>query len=275
MLSTVSKSLRPFLLLFEFLGMLPSPHRKWYLYGLASNTIGIYLIYTRFRNRNQIKFSNYDTVEAFNDGFQMTITFVSVLSLFIETVQKRRVFALFFEFVGQVDRLLRSVDVAVEKCYTRTMRLFSVHFLVLLFGTICVETFIILSITEDVESRAYWFVNILPLMLNRVRHLQYAFHLKIVTAQLEMIVDQLKLGDSTQSVCQDRVSILRATHRYIIQEMVAFNCMFSYSLAVNLVQNFIELLSGSYWLYLEFKTPVLISSTFENWLSSQQLLSWL
>lgn len=265
--------LRRFVNFFEVLGISPTNNR--FLFGFTINLIAITILLF-FIQRDSLLYSPNDFafVDEFNDAFQLIITFSTVLSLLFETIHRKSTFKEFFAVVSKLDLTFRDLRIDPQRFYSRMAVKYGREFLLLLCGTIGLEAFIILNIVKsDHDWSLYWMVNILPLMLNRFRHLQYSFMLRILVLQLEMIEMTLRKlvevsrnpvlfpqNEKLRCGVQRRLGALRRAFNLILEEFKAFNRMFSYSLVINLFQNFIELLSGSYWLYFyAFKNEWVVS----------------
>lgn len=270
----VPRKLRFFVRFFEVLGI-SSTAKYRYLFGLVFNLIVI-VVLLFFIHRDSLLYSPNDFafVDEFNDAFQLIITFATVLSLFLETIHRKSTFKKFFELVTELDLTFRDLHVDPEIFYSRLNQVYGRQFLVLLCGTIGLEIFIIISIDSDHDWSLYWLVNIMPLMINRFRHLQYSFMLRIIVVQLEMMesilekivqISDKKFPKNETLNCgiQRRLRRLSAAYNFILEEVKAFNKMFSYSLVINLFQNLIELLSGSYWLYFyALKNELVVSGQY-------------
>lgn len=277
----IPKKLRLFVKIFEVLGISPSENKR-YLIGFTINLVVIVtLLY--FINRDSLLYSQNDFgfVDEFNDAFQLIVTYATVLSLLLETIHRRSAFKEFFEIATRLDLTFRDLRLEPEVYYNRLFVRYGRESLVLLLGTIALEIFIIINIDSDHDWRLYWIVNILPLMLNRFRHLQYSFHLRIIAVQMEMIAIVLeklecihekppKLVTNNKRIIYGihrRLKLLRTAYNLIQEGIKTFNNMFSYSLVINLFQNFIELLSGSYWLYFyALKNELVISGKFISYM---------
>lgn len=265
---SVPYSFRPIIIFFVAFGVFP--YGKRHLFGLSATLIAIVLIFFFSGYRDHIDFSEYETVENFNDGVQFIVTFTSVLTIFLETNQRHKDFEKFFENLRSLTQIYHRMGIfQLNQYYNKAMWIYTRRFLFLLLVTIVLETLILFACSGDADLIDYWLVNILPLMLNRIRHLQYAFFLTIITVPMKISEDALSAIlnqvnvlptiDGFQEQLTERFRNLKKAHILLLTEIATFNHIFRYSLVVNLAQNFVELLSGTYWVYLQYENKVLMS----------------
>lgn len=201
-------------------------------------------------------------MEYFNDSVQIIATFASILTGFIETIHKRRRYHELCKVVNKLDSVFSSLNVNVERYYSKIIRNFSVDFVVLFSLTVGIELYVILNIQVDPQWVLYWYVNILPLLLSRLRLLQISYFLRIPSIHLRLLEDLIKPFVRVTNKYPRNVKDVKYTegsnqklmrfkesYLLILKEMECLNNIFHYSLGAHLLQNFIELLTSSYWLY--------------------------
>lgn len=252
--------IRPFLSLFEVLGInSPFPRRWRYFLGISANLFFLTLLLLYYQQYHAVD-KNHQFMEYFNDGIQLIVTEAAIMIVFLETIHKHRKYMRFFREVSQFNSSCRQMNVDVDTFYTGSIRAFARQFVVLVAGSTVVEALIILNIAIDQQWVVYWHVNILPLSLVRLRQLQLSYFLRFPSVHLKVLEDLLKrfvkVTNKRQAHKKEfveginrRLCELKRLHGIVLHEMRIFNEIFSYSLAFHLLQNFVELLSGSYWLY--------------------------
>lgn len=255
----ITVSLRPFVTLFEFLGICSLSRR--FLLGLVFN-VAVLCLLVVFYSRYQVQVQTHEFMEHFNDNVHLIATYLCILTVFIETVHKRGHYSEFFQLSVKLESIYKKLNVDVERYYSKSIREYTIHFFLLLMATLTMEVLIILNIGIDQQWVLYWSVDILPLLLNRFRLLQISFFLRIPSVHLVILEDLMQRFIRVTNHCpvslrndlfykgsNRRLKHLKEAHLLLIKEMDAFNRIFNYSLCGLLLQSFIELLSGSYWLY--------------------------
>lgn len=255
----IAVPLRSFVTFYEFLGHCSL--RSRFLLGLVINVIALCLLVV-FYSRYQVQVQKYEFMEHFNDNVHLIATYLCILTVLIETVHKRRHYSEFFQLSVKLESYYKELNVNVERYISKSAKEYTIHFFLLLVATITIEVLIILNIGIDQQWVLYWSVDILPLLLNRFRLLQISFFLRIPSVHLRILEDVLQRFLRVTKHCpvslrddlfykgsNRRLKYLKEAYLLVIKEMDTFNRIFNYSLCGLLLQNFIELLSGSYWLY--------------------------
>lgn len=254
------------------------PFHLSYRIGLPLNLLAICIILF-YINRDHLLYSTGAAfLDNFNDAIQLIVNFASILAIFLESLHRRRECFTFFELVVRTEESFRKVmKVDVQKFYSESILRFTRDFHVLLWSAVAMELINAVEFGVDGEMTLYWLVNVFPLMLNRCRHLQYSYFLRMIVIQLQMVDDVLLRmvqvtsdGQESHPMALNNGQFLKGTNRrlkefkdihlMVLLQVKSFNRLFSYSLVLHLFQNFIEILCGCYWLYHYLLTNITVIS---------------
>lgn len=247
-MNTNAYQLSYFLGFFEVLGLCSV--RLRFILGIIINLVVILILLLCY-HFNQSVVNKHTFMEYFNDGIHLFVCCANVLCIYIETIHKRSEFQRFFASVSAVDQKFRGLKLPTEQFNAQLCSFYLRCFTTVLSIVVTIEILIIFNIGIDQQWISYWFVTSWPMVINRCRLLQISLFVGIPALHLQLLERALnqmrKLGYRSRRTA--RIKYLKNMHLAIVEELNGFNKMFNYSLAFHMLQNFVELLSGFYWLY--------------------------
>lgn len=238
----------PYLKIFNFLGLFPLG--KKIQFKIQIYVVILLLILYYYYNHHVIA-SDHEFMENFNDAIQLFVAYLCIFVVYAETAFTRKRIIRFFKVFGDVNKSFTDLNVQTVKYYEQFINQYKFYFLFLILITLSMEIVIISTIQKDKQWVSFWWVSILPMLLNRMRQLQLSLFLGILVLHLGILSDLLKVNGSLKSCnkLKSRIRVLKFVYILIYREFESFHLVFQVSLAFEMFQHFVELLSGTYWLY--------------------------
>jgi hypothetical protein len=246
-----------FLIIFQTFGFYPNR-----IFKNSGISIGILLTVLNFCivigiivhvgwNQDTILYS-ITPIGKINDILVLFSLYFTHLAIIVESFLKRKYFSKFWNHQKHVEKFLK-----VEEPWQTELILKSIFLLVFTFS---VELSVILNISSDTQWTIFWFVEIFSLLCSRLRHFQEIFFVEIIFSHLRALNKNLfQLILWTKSLENEnlaskhftkKLKSLRNSYSHLMTMIIYVNKIFCWSQVLNFCQNFIEITSNLYWLYV-------------------------
>ena len=184
-----------------------------------------------------------------NDIIVFSLVALAHLSVIIESFYKRRYFSQFWDLHEKIKN--KTIDLKFINNYMMKLAIFVIF-------KFLVELSIIWSIYgEDVQWTYYWAANIFSLTTTRMKNVHHTFFIDLIYFYMEDLNLKMKNFKNSSISSQDfklKIVKLKNEFKILIKMLMIVNEIFAWSQAVNIGQQFIEIVSGFYWIYAYAKS---------------------
>lgn len=238
-----------FLIIFQVFGFYPVD-------GIIFNFINfcivsVLILYVGF-NQDTILYS-ITPIGKINDILVVFSLFFAHLAIIVESFIKRKYFSKFWVHHSRVEKLVKT-----DRRWKLELIWESIFLLIFTFS---VEICVILNISSDSQWTTFWFCEIFSLQMTRLRHFQEIFFVEIIFSHLRALNRNLSnLILWTKSLeCQEslaskhfnrKLNDLKDAARHLMTMIICVNRIFCWSQALNFGQQFIQITSDLYWVYV-------------------------
>lgn len=245
-----------FLIIFQAFGFYPN---RIYKNGIS---IGILLTFLNFcivigiivhvgLNQDTILYS-ITPIGKISDILTLITLYSALLACIFESFFKRKYFSKFWNHQKQVEKFLK-----VEERWQTEFVLKSIFLLIFTFS---VELSVILNISSDAQWTTFWFYEIFGLLCTRLRHFQEIFFVEITfvylrafnknLSQLILWTKGLKNENLASKHFIRKFKSLKCAYSHLMTMIIYINKIFCWSQVLNFGQQFIEIPTSLYWLYV-------------------------
>lgn len=208
--------------------------------------------------QNQEIIFNENSLDKANDILKFSCVTAAVVIFIVESLVNVREFKMIFKKFQKFENELKVYGVKFENYQTRMMKDYARKFILIVFTQTIFETYIISS---DFWTD-FWLVNSIPSCVCRLRHLQYIYFLHIIRYKVLMLQDELEKivqnsklrflshDENVYEKTLDRLQSIKNAYGILWDVTFDVNEVFTWSIAANLVHNFVQIGCDSYWAYI-------------------------
>ncbi len=164
-------------------------------------------------------------------------------SIIFESFYKRKYFTQFWNFFNKINNQTRE---------SRFIDNFLLKLVIYLTFTFIIECAVLCNIYGVDEQWTYfWEANIFSLMATRMKNIQHTFFIDIIyfyVRDLNLNLRNLKNSSSTEDI-KIKIVKIKSDFKILIKMLMIVNKIFAWSQAMNIGQQFIEIVSEFYWIY--------------------------
>lgn len=209
-----------------------------------------------------------------NDLAKLSAIYLTHFIIIIEALWTRNQMSLYLTKLIQVNADLVDLFVEPKKRHVPPIDIYLRKFISYLVFACTIETIIIVRVQSDPPWSVYWWICIVPLMMGRMRHLQHALFVDILTIRFTLIRKEIeyliKLSANKKANGIDdeylisKLRIVKCIYSNLYEMSNHLSASFGLSQLVNLMQNFIQLTSDLFSIY-----AVLYRNDFTNLIGEQ------
>lgn len=181
-----------------------------------------------------------------NDVLVCFSLFIAHLVIIIESFLKRKYFLTFWENYKKV------LAIGKQKNTIKWQKNLMTKIIIFTLISITSELLVITNIQTDHQWIIFWSYTVFSLLMTRTRHLQNIFFIDVIFFMLEDL--NLNLKNSTdcnsRSVILQTLSDSKKQFKHLVKMIICVNKIFGASQVLNFGQNFIEVTSELYWIYV-------------------------
>lgn len=221
---------------------------------------------------------NVNRVGKVNDILKVATVSFAHLVFIIESLSSIRQFKKIHKLLMNFNHECKSLGVDLRKYKIKAENTFAAKFICILVMQVLVEVFTWLMV-DSFQWEIFWYVNVFPAFMCRFRHLQYIFSLQSIQSRIDILNYELTklVSDSRNSsrdvnemlerlqTIKDAYGVLwkvvfEVNERWKLDDKKVsrnfwnflwhFSHSFPWSLAANLIQNFVQIGCDSYWTYI-------------------------
>lgn len=207
-----------------------------------------------------------NSLNSLNDVAKLSTILFAHFIIVIETLWMRNELSSYFNKLMQVNVDLNELfDKSMSKRRIPSVDSYSRKFITYLLFASAIELIIIVRVQSDRQWCYYWYISIVPLMVGRLRHMQYAFLADILRVRLSLLrkeIQQLEriatpkirttkpADQAANEKCLLRnIRLVKNIYSNLYEMSVHLSSSCGVSQLINLMQNFIQVTSDLFWIY--------------------------
>lgn len=228
----------------------------WSLVMIICNGIIYFVVIAKYQTKILKPKSNFSRL---SDIANLSAIYLTHLIIVIEAIWTRNDLCSFLIKLRQVNTDIRDLFLDPKKSQVPPLDYYLRKFITYLLFACIIELIIILRIQNNQQWSIYWYVCVIPLMMGRMRHLQHAFFIDIITIRFKLMrkeIQQLikysmdkKQYKIDDSYLMDKIRIIKSAYSNLYEMSINLNALLGVSQLVNLMQNFIQLTSDFFFIY--------------------------
>jgi hypothetical protein len=189
-----------------------------------------------------------------NDILKFSAIYFAYVVTLLESLGKSKDLYKLHKKVHKFESMCRSHNLSTSKSHNKIRKYYVKKFYVLFLMAITVEILIAVT-TSSQQWYFYWIMTFVPILANRMRHLQYFYYICVIKSYISIISDELsRISRITQrrypiNHSQHRLELLRTLYGILWEISESINAFFTYSLLTNVIHEFTGAGCGYYFLY--------------------------
>lgn len=180
---------------------------------------------------------NKNPVSRVNDILKISCVFGASVIIIVESLCSAQQFKKIFRKFQRFNFECRSIGVDFEKYRLRSTKAYARIFLLIQSSQILVEVvvWILVKSTESSQWIFFWFANIYPAFLCRVRHIQYIYFLQLIQSNISILQDEVKkiIDNSHIKYLSSSKSVYEATLENLLRIKNAHAILWKITFGVN------------------------------------------
>lgn len=194
-----------------------------------------------------------------NDLAKLSAIYLTHLVIIIEALCTRNQMSLYLKKLSQVDTDMIDLFVEPKKHHIPPIDDYFRKFFCYLVFACAVEIAIIVRVQTDHPWFVYWCICIVPLMMGRIRHLQHALFVNVLSVRFKLIRKEIeylikissnkKYHGIDDNLLISKLRIIKCIYSNLYEMSNHLSASFGVSQLVNLMQNFVQLTSDLFSIY--------------------------
>lgn len=200
----------------------------------------------------------------FNNILTFSIVALTQFVVLIESLLARNNFLKIWNNVCVADVLIERMIDGYDEVLNNFYKRICIKIISYLITTFVLEMLIIFNVSDDANWTFMWSVCIIPLTVSRLRHLQFAIYIDILSCRFKVIKKELKSivmftkMESNQLVEKNsafveglfkKINEIKKIYNTLWEISLLINTTFGFSQIANFLQNFVQLTCDLYVMY--------------------------
>lgn len=201
------------------------------------------------------------SLSTFNDMANLSTRFLTHLVIIAESLWSRNEMFTFLYKLSQVNAELDKLYLDQKKRKFPLIEAYLMKCVIYWVLMWAIEVTIIIRVYGNREYSLYWCICIFSVVIGRLRHLQHALFVDVLTVRFTVVRKEMQrfvdFSKRNGKLVMDdllimaKIRMIKSVYSTLYEMNLHLNNSFGLSQLVNLMQNFIQLTSDLFWIYSE------------------------